>query len=89
MRSIVSTYYGGGSVHNLRPRPHAAQITHPACHLEGDALDLVDLLHELGGGGLAGARGGVGVRHAELALDAVLAARRDGLVRRLHVVEDA
>ncbi len=59
-------------------------------HLERDALDLLQLLHELlGVDGLAGARGSVGVGHAVLVLDAVLAARSDRLIGRFDVVEDA
>ncbi len=58
-------------------------------HLERDALDLLQLLHELLGVKSFARAGGVGVGHAVLVLNAVLAARRDVLVRRLHVVEDA
>ena len=83
----------------------SADYTHRARgatrHLEGNGLDALDLLHEGGrvqglvggrggGGGRGGAAGdGVGVRHAVLVLDAVLAARRDVLRRRVLVVEDA
>ena len=59
-----------------------------ACNLEGDGLDLADLGHELGRvDGLL--LDGVGVGHAVLVLDAVLAAGRDVLVGRVDVVEDA
>ena len=81
------------------PRPRRARGA--ARHLERDGLDALDLVHEGGrveglvggrggGGGRGGAAGdGVGVRHAVLVLDAVLAARRDVLRRRVLVVEDA